>query len=473
MRPCQLPIAFILIACCAAEAPAAMAQTSPDHVTAQPAAPNPAVMHPMEFYDAHGEANACGLGCSEWIAAQGKIDNGTADRLQRLLARLKGARLPIFFQSPGGLVTGSISLGELIRARKLTVSVGTTVPLNCDRDPTSQNSCDAEIRAGHPIEAKLDFPTAMCNSGCVYALAGGVVRLIPPWVTLGIHDVGIDAATRLAIEVGNAVTDDRLHSYIHLMGIGDGLLSEAFATPFSSLRRLSRDDAARFGLDRREFGETVWQFVGKPRPSIRKTFFVRADADERRYINAIVSVFCAPWHRASAIAVFAREHLSADTGDSAFQSAVSISVNGQDIRLARAISTKFYERSGELPIKILDAASDDATVVLPGTELGRQQGPAGDVTLAMIGFSAAYAKLQKACAAETVQAQSAQAVSPMPALASPLQSPFSARMLPPLRSASVTIGTTRGAVDAVLVRRRKCSAPRRSTNISRRPARTK
>jgi hypothetical protein len=186
-----------------------------------------------------------------------------------------------------------------------------------------------------------------------------------------------------------------------------------------------------------------------------------------------VSVFCAPWHRASAIAVFAREHLSADTGDSAFQSAVSISVNGQDIRLARAISTKFYERSGELSIKILDAASDDATVVLPGTELGRQQGPAGDVTLAMIGFSAAYAKLQKACAAETVQAQSAQAVSPMPALASPLQSPFSARMLPPLRSASVTIGTTRGAVDAVLVRRRKCSAPRRSTNISRRPARTK
>jgi hypothetical protein len=74
------------------------------------------------------------------------------------------------------------------------VSAGTTVPLDCDRDPTSQNSCEAEIRAGQPIEAKL-YPTAMCNSGCVYALAGGVVRLIPPWVTLGIHDVGIDVVT--------------------------------------------------------------------------------------------------------------------------------------------------------------------------------------------------------------------------------------------------------------------------------------
>jgi len=132
-------IALALIAWCAAQAPAVMAQTGPGPATKPPAAPDPAATRPMVFYDAHGEANACGPGCSEWIAAEGKIDRDTADRLQQLLGQIKGARPPIFFHSPGGSVTGSISLGELIRARKLTVSVGHTVPLNCDREPKSQH----------------------------------------------------------------------------------------------------------------------------------------------------------------------------------------------------------------------------------------------------------------------------------------------------------------------------------------------
>ena len=364
----------------------------------------------MVFFDAHGEADACGPGCSQWIAAEGKIETGTVDRLQQLLAQLKGARPPIFFHSPGGSVTGSILLGELIRARKLTVSVGHTVPLNCDREPKSQNSCDADIRAGHPIEAKLDPLTAMCNSGCVYALAGGVVRLIPPWVTLGIHDIGLDLAaakirhpsSRL-IEAAKAVSRTRLRSYIRRMGIDEGLLTEAFATPFTSIGRLTRDDAARFGLDRREFGETVWQFVDKPQPAIRKMFFVRADNGERRYVNALVSVSCMPSLGGRAIAALARERSASDTETVGGQPAVSIRMNGKDVRLARRTSAKLYLWSGQLPVTSLDAVSDEAAMVLPGDELGRQQGPSGDVRLAMTGFSAAYAKLE-VCAQETARA---------------------------------------------------------------------
>lgn len=449
------PIALALVACCAASAPAVLAQTALGPATQPPAAPDPTVMQPMVFYDAHGEANACGPGCSEWIAADGKIEKGTADRLEQLLAHLKGARPPIFFHSPGGSVTGSILLGELIRERKLTVSVGHTVPLDCDREPKSQNSCAAEIRARHPIKAQLDPLTAMCNSGCVYALAGGVVRLIPPWVTLGIHDIGIDAAaakirhpSARAIETAEAVTRARLRSYIRRMGIDEGLLTEAFATPFTSIGRLTRDDAARFGLDRREFGETVWQFVDKPQPAIRKMFFVRADNGARRYINALVSVSCVSRLGGRAIAVLARERLPSDAEAAVRQPAVSIRVNGHGVRLARRTTAKLYLWSGQLPLATLEAVSDDAAMVLSGEELERQQGPSGDVSLAMTGFAAAYAKL-KVCAEQTARVQSTWAATGMPSLSN-LQSAPSAGAMPALRSNPLAIGASRLEVDTTL-----------------------
>jgi hypothetical protein len=412
-------------------------------------------MRPMVFYDAHGEANACGPGCSEWIAAEGKIDRGSADRLQHLLAQLKGARPPIFFHSPGGFVIGSILLGETIRARKLTVSVGHTIPLNCERDPKSQNSCDADIRAGHPIDAKLDLLTAMCNSACVYALAGGVVRLIPPWVTLGIHDVGFDpAAAKIrhpsarVIEAAKAVTDSRLRTYVRHMGIDEGLLTEAFATPFTSMGQLARDDAARFGLDRREFGETVWRFVDKPQPTIRKLFFVRADNGERRYVNALVSVSCLPRLRGNAIVVLARQRLDSDTEAVVGPPVVSIRINARDIRLARVPSAKIYLWGGRLALTALAAASDETAMSVPGAELGRQQSAAGDVSLAMTGFSAAYAQLQKVCVGETAQAPMGSATGMPPVSYLPKSAPWSP--MPPLSSNPPAIGASRIAVDAAL-----------------------
>lgn len=450
------PIAFALIAYCAAQTPLVMAQTTPNPATKQPA-PNQAVMGPMVFYEAHGEANACGPGCSEWIAAEGKIDKGAPDRLEHLLAHIKGPPPPLFFQSPGGLVTDSMLLGQLIRSRKLTVSVGHTVPLHCDRGPAGQESCEAELSAGGPVEAELDYATAMCNSACVYALAGGFVRLIPPWVALGIHDIGFDPsiaairhASTLALEAAKAATDERLHKYVHQMGIGDGLLTEAFATPYSSVERLTRDDAARFGLDRREFGEAVWQFVDKPQPTIRKLFFVRADDSKRSYVNAVVSLSCLPWLGTGAIAMLAREHLGSETETAAGQPIVNLRLNGQDIRLGRTTYAKLYQWGGQVAFKSLEGVSDDGTMLLPGPELGRQEGSAGDVTLAMTGFSAAHAKWQKVCAESARQARSAQAATGMPPLPSLLQSSQVAGALPPSRSNPVGIGASRYVVDATL-----------------------
>ena len=54
------------------------------------------------FFLAKGDANACGVGCSEWIAADGTFDAGADDRLRALLKKLGGRKLPIFFHAPGG-----------------------------------------------------------------------------------------------------------------------------------------------------------------------------------------------------------------------------------------------------------------------------------------------------------------------------------------------------------------------------------
>src|SRR5436309_13845539 len=59
---------------------------------------------PMIFFVAKSERGACGPGCSEWIAAEGDFDAGAAQRLRDVLVSLNGRDLPIFFNSPGGII---------------------------------------------------------------------------------------------------------------------------------------------------------------------------------------------------------------------------------------------------------------------------------------------------------------------------------------------------------------------------------
>jgi hypothetical protein len=373
---------------------------------AQPAAPDPKIMRPMVFYDAHGEPDSCGPGCSEWIAAEGKIDADTASRLQRLLVHLRGARPPIFFHSPGGSVNGAIALGRLIRAHKMTVSVGHTIPLECDDGASGEKSCAAEIRAGDQIESALDHQNFMCNSGCVYALAGGTTRLIPPFAALGIHDVGLMRSAKQrrvsarAVEYAKAMADGRLRNYMREMGIGEGLLTEAFAIPFSTVKPLRRSDAARFGLDPREFGETAWYFSQKIEPVARKLFFLRTALDQPHYINGLINLACGKGTNSGYyILAYGREHLNSDAlVTPAAAPPIDVSVNAKQYRFYRQPNDKFFVRSVRLPPAELDAISDMATIVLPGTDFGRQGGPAGDVKLGMAGFATAVARLRRACA---------------------------------------------------------------------------
>jgi hypothetical protein len=53
----------------------------------------------MIFYVAHGPADACGPGCSDWIAAEGAVQWDSYKRLIAILDRQAGRKLPVVIHS--------------------------------------------------------------------------------------------------------------------------------------------------------------------------------------------------------------------------------------------------------------------------------------------------------------------------------------------------------------------------------------
>ena len=375
-----------------------MAEPASEPAKAAPAGTKAPPMAEIEFFLARGEADVCGPGCNEWIAAEGKIDAGAASRLRRLLAKLGRRRLPIYLHSPGGSVVGSLELGRLIRDQKLAVSVAYTIPHGCDRDKPMEKSCEAQKRSGQELESEFDPSIAMCNSGCVYVLAGGTVRQVPPWVQIGIHDVGLDPATapsRSALGEGKRVAHARIQQYLRDMGFDEALFKAASAVPFESNKFLEREDVVRFGIDRREFGEAGWQFVDKPRLAMLKRFFLRSDADQSRYLNGFVSLDCGAGQAVRLTLV--RQHGGSEPGGT-WPRSVSISLKGQRVDLPSQVPSPGLDiRTTTLPASTFDALGDNATLELSGGDPAQNNGAAGGATLNMQGFSAAYAKLRRSC----------------------------------------------------------------------------
>src|SRR5262245_23953441 len=72
---------------------------------------------PMLFYLAKGEPDSCGPACSEWIAAEGRFEESSAQRLRAFLSRMGNRKLPVLFHSTGGLATTAMESGRLVRER--------------------------------------------------------------------------------------------------------------------------------------------------------------------------------------------------------------------------------------------------------------------------------------------------------------------------------------------------------------------
>ena len=185
----------------------------------------------MIFYVAHGAADACGPGCSDWIAAEGTVQWDTHKRLFNILDRNAGRKLPVIIHVWGeSNLNVAITLGRILRERGIDTTVGTTEVTACIGKPESE--CFALKRPGGPLDARIKSPDAPCDLTCVLMLAGGVHRSLPA----GAHVVlgGMLLRNRLAPNVSQEARDtlperygEAFRKYLRDMGVETELLDIA------------------------------------------------------------------------------------------------------------------------------------------------------------------------------------------------------------------------------------------------------
>jgi hypothetical protein len=133
----------------------------------------------MIFYVARGAADACGQGCSEWIAAEGTVQWDTHKRLIAILDRQAGRKLPVVIHSWGeSNLNVATRLGRILRDRGVDTTKGSTEAEACNGKTEAE--CFALKRPGGPLDAKLNLSDARCDLACVLMLVGGVHRSLPP-----------------------------------------------------------------------------------------------------------------------------------------------------------------------------------------------------------------------------------------------------------------------------------------------------
>jgi hypothetical protein len=363
------------------------------------------------FYLAKGEAHACGPDCSEWIAAEGAIDRGAAQRLRALLGRLGPRKLPIYFHSPGGAVDDAFEIGKLLRARKMTAGVGLTIPQGCLAS-AADPACAALKRSNRVLAAELDTTGAGCMSACAYALFGAPVREVAVAARLGVHasrivvrvksDRPVPAnhpVLRQLVRERQQTGDVRRAAYIQAMGIDKGLLDVINQTRNDQMHVLTRDELARFGIDTRDVVERAWAI--NPSASRLTAIKLLYDARDRNgYSAAFVSLACAGMDQVSV--AFGRERTPHDVTSTRPINAVT---RGGDFQFGAAVSSvtdmtmrTFAVRRARVPIALMEAAAAGGTIeITEGADLVAAL-PPRVTTLSTAGLARSLAALPQRCA---------------------------------------------------------------------------
>jgi hypothetical protein len=263
--------------------------------------PGKAPAAPMAFYVVKGAADACGRGCDSWIAAEGQIDAGAAPRFRKLLRQLGDRRLPIYFYSPGGNLEQALAMGAMLREKPFIARVGRTVVTECGFEAQDSEVCVHLKQSGRELHGDLWTRGAMCNSACPYLILGAATREIAPDAVLAVHSPRVVLNFRggeptqemraKAVERGLERADRLISSYIQKMGAEPGLLVLARTIKFEDMHILTREEIARFGIDRRELAETTWKFENSARSVIGKVV-VQTDSGDKSYRMSIWRLMC-------------------------------------------------------------------------------------------------------------------------------------------------------------------------------------
>jgi hypothetical protein len=201
---------------------------------------------------AYASDTRCGDECPRIMQASGQITQATPQALlefaRREIAR-PGLINVLLIHSPGGSVNASIAMGRILR------QLGTVVVVARAMD-ARELPPDSRGRRERGLAENLRFVSGTCASACVYALAGGVKRVVPPESRVAVHRMAgnvanYEYATRefrqQQIFAGQGELN-ALTAYIYEMGVSTDLVDLAESVPHENARILSNGEIRRLRL---------------------------------------------------------------------------------------------------------------------------------------------------------------------------------------------------------------------------------
>lgn len=210
---------------------------------------------PMQFWiDTTEQANFRRMtlnGGKHEIFAAGTIDSGASLRLSMLVTLNQIDHAIVYFDSPGGSLSGGIELGRTIR--KLGFETGV-------------KSANYQYEKG---------PLAFCASACAYAFAGGTARFYDDQVgKLGLHQFYANENVNISAEDAQ-FTSGYLIEYLDEMGVSGKAFSLASKSSRNEMTWLTNPEAEEVALANNGIEPTVAEIKlsdGKPYLRIQQNF---------------------------------------------------------------------------------------------------------------------------------------------------------------------------------------------------------
>jgi hypothetical protein len=196
---------------------------------------------PMRFRLARVEAGHCAADCPRIIVAEGVIEQETPQAFVDFVksaAEERGARGVVLLSSPGGRVVASMELGAELRKMHAAVIVARSLR-----------------EGGRDLTA-----AGQCMSACVYAMMGGIKRIVPPESRVGIHRMSREdaiTAGRGARPLTRSFASDdmvgALADYAAEMGVNPEVIRTAERISPDQIHILTAQELRRWRLASQQF----------------------------------------------------------------------------------------------------------------------------------------------------------------------------------------------------------------------------
>lgn len=153
------------------------------------------------------------------IYAEGDINEGDADKLERYLNNFKNRKIYVILDSDGGYVIEALRIGLLININNANTVVG-----------TKRNK------------------RAHCASACALAFFGGHNRIIMDNGLLGVHQMRSEAKNARESEIAAQVATSHIYNYADAVNMPREVLKVMFKTPSNDMFYISPNDARSIGI---------------------------------------------------------------------------------------------------------------------------------------------------------------------------------------------------------------------------------